>query len=191
MTMGENHMTISPAMDIQYAYNLERMLYFICNEDGEYVRNIMTQVEIAYQSGVNTTDVSNVMLSESVVEKLQEVFLSCSVSDEDTLKTIQETYSTFGFALCPHSAVGVHGAQTVLRNIYRSEPIVCVLTAHPAKFEETFQLATGVAPPPSPAYDVSNLKNMEQKFIWLRKTSENWRQEWIDQLKHDVNGFSS
>jgi len=52
-SMGENIQTLSPAMDIQFAYNLERIFYFAFNLDTNLVRHIMTTVEKngSYQFG--------------------------------------------------------------------------------------------------------------------------------------------
>ena len=36
--------TVSPAMDIQMAYNLERMLFFASGRDAPLIRSLMAQV---------------------------------------------------------------------------------------------------------------------------------------------------
>jgi hypothetical protein len=38
-------------MDIQFAYNLERMLFYTCNENAEIVRPIMEEVEKMFRWG--------------------------------------------------------------------------------------------------------------------------------------------
>ena len=45
MFMGANKKTVSPAMDIQFAYNLERMLYFMLNQNSDEVSFYMKQLE--------------------------------------------------------------------------------------------------------------------------------------------------
>jgi hypothetical protein len=62
-------------MDIQFAYNLERMLYYILDEDPVPVKKYMSELELNEGS----------QLDQSVVEKMKEVFVSCSVSDQETL----------------------------------------------------------------------------------------------------------
>jgi threonine synthase len=47
-----------------------------------------------------------------------------------------------GELLCPHSAVGVHVAQGFLG----ATPMVTLATAHPAKFPDAVEAATGLRP---------------------------------------------
>ena len=47
-----------------------------------------------------------------------------------------------GELLCPHSAIGVHVAQHFLGQT----PIVTLATAHPAKFPDAVEAASGVRP---------------------------------------------
>jgi threonine synthase len=49
-----------------------------------------------------------------------------------------------GELLCPHSAVGVHVAEGHLRP---GVPMVTLATAHPAKFPDAVEAATGIRPP--------------------------------------------
>lgn len=192
LNMGVNHKTLSPAMDIQYAYNIERMLYFSSNGSYDMVKALMRRVEEVYNSGAgggeSAIPADPILLDKEILQAVQQIFCSCSVSDENTVLTIREIYREYGYALCPHSAVGVFAAQHVFKSLTPPNvPIVCVLTAHPAKFDETYTAATGHVPPMSPACDVSRLKYLETKFEWLHQDNENWRQEWIERLKADVD----
>jgi threonine synthase len=45
LSIGTNLETLSPAMDIQFAYNLERLLYYVCNQNCEVVAKYMTEFE--------------------------------------------------------------------------------------------------------------------------------------------------
>ena len=45
LAMAPSVATVSPAMDIQLPYNMERLFYFACNADGAVVRRIMGAVE--------------------------------------------------------------------------------------------------------------------------------------------------
>ncbi len=119
---GDVHFTHSPAMDIQVSSNFERYLY--------------------YEFGQNTGKVSEFMadfLSKGVAmvnfntANFDEVFASGCVSDEDTLATIRRFREENDYLLDPHTAVGVHVGQA-RRN--KSLPLVCMATAHPAKFDQ-------------------------------------------------------
>ncbi|NLB60658.1 MAG: threonine synthase, partial [Lentisphaerae bacterium] len=56
------------------------------------------------------------------------------------LATIRQIYTTHGYLLDPHSAVGVRVAQSFLDP---EEPMICLATAHPAKFSSAIQQAIG------------------------------------------------
>jgi threonine synthase len=55
-------------------------------------------------------------------------------------------YRTSGITLDPHSAVGVHAARKALA-ASPATPVVALATAHPAKFPDAVERATGVRPP--------------------------------------------
>ena len=76
-------------MDIQFAYNLERMLYYICNENSSIISELMHRVE---QQFLNSSSSVGVQLDPFLLERIQHVFLSYSVSNEDTLKCMKELY---------------------------------------------------------------------------------------------------
>jgi len=48
--------------------------------------------------------------------------------------------------LCPHTAVGTHVAEAYLGDT----PMVTLATAHPAKFPDAVEAATGIRPPLPP-----------------------------------------
>jgi L-threonine synthase (EC 4.2.3.1) len=121
--------TISPSMDIQVASNFERYLYYFYNENGEKVRNLMQT--FAKEKALR--------FSEEEIKRVQEDFLARSVSEEETLKCIAEFYRRYGYVLDPHTAVGVKAGLS-FRDGY---PLVCLATAHPAKFPETVSKAIG------------------------------------------------
>ena len=121
--------TISPSMDIQVASNFERYLYYFYNENGEKVRNLMQT--FAKEKALR--------FSEEEIKRVQEDFLARSVSEEETLQCIAEFYRRYGYVLDPHTAVGIKAGLS-FRDGY---PLVCLATAHPAKFPETVSKAIG------------------------------------------------
>jgi threonine synthase len=181
MSMSDNVATHSPAMDIQFAYNVERMLFYMCSQDPLATASIMKQVDLQFSQTDNS---QGARLDPLLVLRMQELFTSCSVTDEETLRTIQTFQRESNFSLCPHSAIGVHAAQTIFRSLTASTPTFCVLTANPAKFEGTFEAATGSKPVMSGA--VKKLSEMPTRFKKLVKSDGNWRQEWISALKGDI-----
>ena len=57
---------------------------------------------------------------------------------------IRAVHAATGELLCPHTAVGVKVAQ---ENLIPGVPMVTLATAHPAKFPEAVERATGIRPP--------------------------------------------
>lgn len=74
----------------------------------------------------------------------REIFDGHRMDDEETLDTIAGIYRETGELLDPHTAIGVAGARRHRRA--RSVPIVSLANAHPAKFPEAVERATGVRP---------------------------------------------
>lgn len=131
---GPVHQTLSPAMDIQIASNFERYLYYLHDEDPAPVRALLGTMQRTGRLAVGPERLARV----------QAELAAQAVSDEETLAQIRETFETSGYILCPHTAVGVRAA--------RHDPdLVCLATAHPAKFVEAVREAIGreVPPPPS------------------------------------------
>jgi hypothetical protein len=107
-------------------------------------------------------------LPPALLAQVQATFVSIAVSDEETAATMARVHAESGFVLDPHSAVGVCGASDVrIRAALHAavnNPICCVLTAHPAKFEGACVRA-GV---PVDTSRVDMLKTMSHKFKELR-----------------------
>jgi len=125
--------TISPSMDIQISSNFERLLFELLGRDGEEVASRMTEFR----------DVGRVDLSD-VVAPLREVFTAARLDDAAVARVIAATYRRSGIVVDPHTAVGL-GAAAVCHTD-PTVPIVCVATAHPAKFPDAVADAIGVRP---------------------------------------------
>jgi threonine synthase len=67
-------------------------------------------------------------------------------------------YRLSGMIIDPHSAVGVHAARRAL-GAAPATPVIALGTAHPAKFPDAVEAATGVRPPlPEPLSDLMERK---------------------------------
>jgi threonine synthase len=117
--------TLSPSMDIQVASNFERYLYYRMNRDAGALRGAMESFARTGTLSVGGTD---------------ELFRAGVGDTASTLATIRHYHETHGYLLDPHTAVGVHVAGPHLR---KDEPMICLATAHPAKFSAAIQQATG------------------------------------------------
>jgi len=70
-----------------------------------------------------------------------------TVTDAETLETIRDVKASHNMFLCPHTAIGYKAARRFLDREARDNGHVCVLsTAHPAKFIEVVERATGLTP---------------------------------------------
>lgn len=68
--------------------------------------------------------------------KINELLPSMSVSDEDTLSTIEQLYKEAGYVLDPHAAVGYYGYQNLKQE---GELAIILGTASPKKFASVIQ----------------------------------------------------
>lgn len=118
---GDVHATISPSMDIQVASNFERYLYYKTGSDSVKLYALMEEFE---KSGRITVDCRK-------DEGVDELFSAGSGDTVSTLSTIREYYEKYGYILDPHTAVGVLVGEKFIEN---NVPMICLATAHPAKF---------------------------------------------------------
>ena len=123
---GEVVKTISPSMDIQIASNFERYLYYLYDEDTEKVKESMDRFRSE----------GRLRFPPDVLERVREDFDSYRVSEDETLNTIKTFYSETGYVIDPHTACGVFAAKSS-----NYPDVICLATAHPAKFPEAIYKA--------------------------------------------------
>jgi len=124
---GEVKFTISPAMDIQVASNFERYLYFMVGRDPEVVKSLIQEFS---ESG-------KVTVPEEFMNN-NDCMLAASANTAQTHATIKSYWENEQYLMDPHTAVGVHVGSTTETN----GPLVCLSTAHPAKFPDAIKDAT-------------------------------------------------
>ena len=73
-------------------------------------------------------------LSKEIVRKMQDVFTSHSVSQDEVKEIIYNYYKDYNVVIDPHTAVGIKSAQKCEEEFYIK---VFLATAHPAKFNDT------------------------------------------------------
>ncbi|MHB1397395.1 MAG: threonine synthase [Trichloromonadaceae bacterium] len=126
--------TLSPSMDIQLASNFERYLFYLYQGDCSRVRQAMESFRTS-----GRLDFTGVELAQ-----VGEDFLAMSIDKSATLSTIGDFHAATGYLLDPHTAVGVKAAQQLNDGMV---PVICLATAHPAKFDAAVQQAIGQKPP--------------------------------------------
>jgi threonine synthase len=122
--------TWSPSMDIQVASNFERYVYYRLGENPRKVRELMNKLALT----------GKFTLADMGRAGRDKLFAADAADNAATLATIRDFYNSHGYLLDPHTAVGVHAARRFLSG---DEPMICLATAHPAKFEEAVARALG------------------------------------------------
>ena len=123
--------SISPSMDIQVSSNFERALHLAYDGDGRAVAQLMEEVR-----GGGFT------VSQGALQALQDVYVSGRATEAETRAQIASMRARTGELLCPHTAVGTHVAEAHLGGV----PMITLATAHPAKFPDAVEAATGIRP---------------------------------------------
>ncbi|MCK5516034.1 MAG: threonine synthase, partial [Desulfobulbaceae bacterium] len=117
--------TLSSAIDIVVPYNFWRFLYFISGRDSAQLTSWMDDF----------FDKGQIEFDEKTFTDIQGGFLSISISDQKTAETIYQTFHNGSeYLLDPHSAVAVTAAEELKVRLPESGKIICMATAHPAKF---------------------------------------------------------
>jgi threonine synthase len=135
--MGDVIPSISPSMDIQISSNFERAMFDAYDRDGAAIAQVMNELKTN----------GGFALSQGVMDALRENFDSGRVSEAETSAEITHGLSTHAELLCPHSAIGTQVADR-LRDA--NTPMITLATAHPAKFPDAVEAATGIRPPLPP-----------------------------------------
>lgn len=134
MTTTTVHPTLSPSMDIQVSSNFERLLFEMNNRDG---RATATQLSQFRESGTMS------VTTEQFTTWIAPTFRASRANDHDTLATMRSVNETTGMLLDPHTAVGVKAAREFKED---GVPMLTLATAHPAKFPDAVERATGIRP---------------------------------------------
>jgi len=144
--------TISPSMDIQVASNFERYLFDRVNRDGEALRNMMTSFSAT----------GRLSIPAAPGQPIDPLFGAGVGNTAATMDVIKRYYREHGYLLDPHSAVGVFVAE---QHLQVDVPMICLATAHPAKFPQAIADALGedVARHPS----LEALKNAPTRCVTL------------------------
>ncbi|MEE1877612.1 threonine synthase [Altererythrobacter litoralis] len=126
--------TATPSMDIQISSNFERLLFDAGGRDGKALAEQMRGFEAS----------KAMQLTNTQREGAAGLFTSARADGEEVLQALRWAYDHAGEMIDPHTAVGLHAART--SEIDRAIPVVTLATAHPAKFPEAVERATGIRP---------------------------------------------
>lgn len=122
--------TLSSAIDIVVPYNFWRFLYFVsgCN-----TLQLTSWMDEFFDKGT-------IKFDEKTFTDIREGFLSISISDKKTAETIYQTFNNGSdYLLDPHSAVAVAAVEELKEQLPTSGKVICLVTAHPAKFPDVMR----------------------------------------------------
>ena len=156
MSIAPVRPSFSPSMDIQISSNFERLLFDLFDRDGAAVADAINK----FRETGKLPDGNKLRVAAGTV------FSGYRTVDDDTLATIRATYEANGILVDPHTAVGLAAARQMGADGSRR---IVLATAHPAKFPDAVENATGVRPElPAPLADLFD------------------REEWCETLANDL-----
>jgi threonine synthase len=154
MTAREVVATLSPSMDILVSSNFERLLFEMNARDG---------ARTADQLGRFRTTGRLDIEPDQRREWIDGTFRAARLDDAQTLAEIRHMYATTGMLVDPHTATGTAAARQFGDDL--EHPMVTLATAHPAKFPDAVERATGVRPA-LPAH-LADLFELPEQFTVL------------------------
>ena len=143
--------TYSPSMDIQVSSNFERQLFESSRRDSETINNIFHEFS---KNNLYRFD-------KRILNDLQSSYSTTAVSNDETLDTIKQIKQKYNYLADPHTSTGLHALLEKDANL----PWVSLACAHPAKFGDAIEKATGE--PPVLPKDLFKLFDKEEKMTIL------------------------
>ncbi len=136
MALAAVEPSLSPSMDIQVSSNFERLLFELKGRNGDAVGQAM---RLFRQSGSLPED-------DRAWRAARRLFSAHKVDDTEIMHTIAQTYARSGALIDPHTAVAIAAGQAEIAALDKATPMIALGCAHPAKFPETVERATGIRP---------------------------------------------
>ena len=126
--------TLSPSMDIQVSSNFERLLFEMNGRDGK-----ATAAQLQSFRSNGAFEVTKEQFDTWVAP----TFRAHRASDDETIAVMKRVHSETGMLIDPHTAVGLSAAMACAQD---GIPTITLATAHPAKFPDAVERATGIRP---------------------------------------------
>ena len=126
--------TSAPSMDIQVSSNFERLLYDVGGRDGTAMADQMHAFDAARA----------MQLTNAQREGASALFTSLRADEDDMARAMRWACETCAEVVDPHTAIGLHAAREA--DLPADVPVVTLATAHPAKFPDAVERATGTRP---------------------------------------------
>ncbi|MFZ1736715.1 threonine synthase [Sphingorhabdus sp.] len=141
--------TAAPSMDIQVSSNFERLLFDLEGRDGSTTAARMKWFE---QMGK--------MVLSSDMRRKAALFHSARADADEMAGAMRWAHEQCNEVIDPHTAIALHAARKA--NVAADIPVVTLATAHPAKFRDAVERATGLRP--ALPHRIGNLFDREERF---------------------------
>jgi threonine synthase len=143
--------SLSPSMDIQVSSNFERLLFEMLGRDGAATADAMTRFRAEGRMPV----------PDAAWREATGLLRGFTLDDAGTLAEIRHLWTAGQYLADPHTAVATAAARALAPED-AAIPVVVAATAHPAKFPDAVERATGLRPP-LPAR-LADLYQREERF---------------------------
>lgn len=128
--------TQSPSMDIQVSSNFERLLFEAHGRDAKALCRLMAGLQQSQQFSIDP----------GPLQAIRNEFDSFRISEAETTEEIARCWRETGSFADPHTAVGIRAARHAAKG--SASPLIVLGTAHPGKFPDAIERATGMRPEP-------------------------------------------
>jgi threonine synthase len=146
--------TAAPSMDIQVSSNFERLLFDVGGRDGSALAEQMRGFEATRA----------MRLTNAQREGAAALFTSARADAAEMSQAMRWAYEKCdGEVIDPHTAIGLHAAREA--DLPADVPVVTLATAHPAKFPDAVERATGMRP--SLPTRVGDLFERDERYVEL------------------------
>lgn len=134
LAKGDVHQSISPSMDIQVSSNFERFMFDLYGRDGAALSTAMAQFR---KDGT-------LSVGDNLHRSARETISAGRLNDTETMVEMKRQLTSTGELIDPHTAIGIAAGRAQMRQ--GGAPVVAQAAAHPAKFPDAVETATGVRP---------------------------------------------
>lgn len=148
--------TATPSMDIQVSSNFERLLFDLAGRDGPALAAMMHGFEAD----------KRLSIPADMLASAQTLFSSARIDADGMALAMRWALERAGQVIDPHTAIGLAAARAAGLDV----PVVTLATAHPAKFRDAVERATGMRPG-LPAR-IGGLMERQERYDTLPATSE-------------------
>jgi len=150
--------TATPSMDIQVSSNFERLLFDLSGRDGTALAKMMAGFEASKAMSIPA----------DMLAAARPLFSSARVDANGMALAMRRASEKSGELIDPHTAIGLSAAYE--SDLPADIPVVTLATAHPAKFRDAVERATGTRP--SLPARIGSLFEREERCDTLAATAD-------------------